>query len=184
LKKLLEKHGITIPDDKRAAFEADFAASFERVASSNGFVAAADAERHKTAASFEREPSSNVDWKKKYEDETAAFAAHKRDAALTTALAAHKPRNAGLLKKALDISAIKFKEDGAIEGLTEQIDALKKSDAYLFEPAAGSGESHDGQKSGGFGFSGNSFGRGSSPNWPAGDSVKEQIDAGFHALFS
>lgn len=61
-----------------------------------------------------------------------------------------KARNLELARKALDLSKVTVAEDGSLSGLSEQLEALKKSDGYLFaeEPPAGrplsTGGSHGG----------------------------------------
>lgn len=52
-------------------------------------------------------------------------------------------KNADVVWKMLDIDKIAEDEDGKLNGLTEQLEALKQSDAYLFE-------SDPGQQRGGF----------------------------------
>ena len=54
-----------------------------------------------------------------------------------------RAKNADVVWKMLDIDKIAEDENGALNGLTEQLDALKQSDAYLFE-------SDPGQQRGGF----------------------------------
>lgn len=57
--------------------------------------------------------------------------------AYESALSGVKAKNPKALAGLIDASKITYKDNGAggytVEGLTEQIDALKKSDAYLFE---------------------------------------------------
>lgn len=73
------------------------------------------------------------------------------DALLTETLIDAKARNPRMLKKMLDMSVIK-RDGEKLLGVTEQIDALKKSDAYAFdieeEPKGGAkvntGGSHGG----------------------------------------
>jgi hypothetical protein len=103
-------------------------------------------------------------WKAKYEAESAAFAAHKSDTALTAALGAYKPRNAALLKKALDTSSLKQKPDGSFDGLEAAVKKLRESDGYLFEPEKAQGVP------------------GALGNPPAQD-ADAKADAALHALF-
>ena len=126
MQELLTQFGITVPDDKKKEFEAEFA------------------KRYRPAADYDTQKAAADSWKGKYETEAAAFSAHKTDAALITALGAYKPRNAGTLKALLDMGKLKLKDDGSFEGLEDQIKALKKSNGYMFEP----------EKSGAFGFTG------------------------------
>lgn len=69
------------------------------------------------------------DWQNKYNTDLAAV---KLDSAVNMALVEAKAKNPKLAKAALDMSLIKMDGDNLL-GLTEQLDNLKKSDAYLFE---------------------------------------------------
>lgn len=69
------------------------------------------------------------DWETKYNTDIAAV---KLNSAVDMALVGAKAKNPKLAKAALDMSVIKMDGENLI-GLTEQLDNLKKSDAYLFE---------------------------------------------------
>ena len=69
------------------------------------------------------------DWETKYNTDIAAV---KLDSAVNMALVEAKARNPKLAKAALDMSVIKMDGENLL-GLSEQLDNLKKSDAYLFE---------------------------------------------------
>ncbi len=73
--------------------------------------------------------NSVKDWENKYNTDIAAV---KLDSAVNMALVAAKAKNPKLAKAALDMSIIKLDGEN-LTGLTEQLDNLKKSDAYLFE---------------------------------------------------
>lgn len=73
--------------------------------------------------------NSVKDWENKYNTDIAAV---KLDSAVNMALVAAKAKNPKLTKAALDMSIIKLDGEN-LTGLTEQLDNLKKSDAYLFE---------------------------------------------------
>lgn len=72
---------------------------------------------------------SVTDWENKYNTDIAAV---KLDSAVNMALIEAKAKNPKLAKAALDMSVIKLDGDKLL-GLTEQLDTLKQSDAYLFE---------------------------------------------------
>ena len=72
---------------------------------------------------------SVTDWETKYNTDIAAV---KLDSAVNMALVEAKAKNPKLAKAALDMSVIKLDGDKLL-GLTEQLDTLKQSDAYLFE---------------------------------------------------
>lgn len=57
----------------------------------------------------------------------------KKNNALDLALAGAKVKNSKAIKALLDDGKIKLKDDGTLEGLADQLEAIKKSDAYLFE---------------------------------------------------
>ncbi|BBA52009.1 phage minor structural protein [Fusobacterium varium] len=57
----------------------------------------------------------------------------KKNNALDLALAGAKVKNNKAIKALLDSEKIKLKDDGTLEGLTEQLETIKKTDAYLFE---------------------------------------------------
>lgn len=92
-----------------------------------------------------------------------AIAANKASAkanAIRDALAKHKPRDAAMLARLLDDAKIVHGDDGALQGLDEQVQALKQSSAYLFEdmPDKKGGSADAG--SGGGSFDMNAFLRG------------------------
>lgn len=67
-------------------------------------------------------------------DYEAKILERDRNYALNDLMKAAKPRNIKAVSSLLDHSKIEFK-DGVLKGAAEQIEALKKSDAYLFENA-------------------------------------------------
>lgn len=73
--------------------------------------------------------NSVKDWETKYNTDIAAV---KLDSAVNMALVEAKAKNPKLAKAALDMSIIKLDGEN-LTGLTEQLDKLKESDAYLFE---------------------------------------------------
>lgn len=61
----------------------------------------------------------------------------KKTNALDLALTGAKVKNSKAIKALLDDEKIKLKENGTLEGLADQLEAIKKSDAYLFEETQG-----------------------------------------------
>ena len=57
----------------------------------------------------------------------------KIDNALETAITAAKGKNAKAIKALLNLENAELNDDGTIKGLSDQIEALRKSDEYLFE---------------------------------------------------
>jgi len=61
--------------------------------------------------------------------------AARMDNAINLALAGAKAKNSKAVRALLDLAKIKVGEDGTAEGLEDQLKAIQKSDAYLFEAA-------------------------------------------------
>lgn len=56
-----------------------------------------------------------------------------KEQAVLLALAAAGARNPRVVKAAIDLEQVELTEDGELQGLQEQVEALKRSDGYLFE---------------------------------------------------
>lgn len=91
---------------------------------------------------------NNEAQKKDYEGQIAKI---KLDNAIDSALNGVGAKNVNVVRGALDLTKVKLGSDGKLSGLDEQVSALKKSDAYLFESGktpklkgATPGESSDG----------------------------------------
>lgn len=76
-----------------------------------------------------------AEWETKYNTDIAAA---KLDNAVSLALVEAKAKNPKLARAALDMSLVKLDGDKLL-GLSEQLDNLKKSDAYLFDIEEGGG---------------------------------------------
>lgn len=72
--------------------------------------------------------------KQSTEDHEAEIKQMKFDATLEKKLGEYKPKNLGILKKALEMDKISLDGENFI-GLDDQITKLKESDSYLFEEA-------------------------------------------------
>jgi len=88
-----------------------------------------NAELQKQIADLQKQ---NAEQQKTHEAELAQL---KLDSAVEAALAGAKARNGKAVKAMLDMSKVKLGEDGKLAGLDEQIEALKKSDGYMFAEA-------------------------------------------------
>ncbi len=71
--------------------------------------------------------------KAKDEAHAAELAQIKLDNAVDTALTTAGAKNIKAVRALLNASELKLGEDGALNGLAAQLDALRKSDAYLFK---------------------------------------------------
>lgn len=78
-----------------------------------------------------------ADWETKYNSDIAAV---KLDSAVSLALVEAKAKNPKLARAALDMSLVKLDGDKLL-GLSEQLENLRKSDAYLFEEEGGGNNS-------------------------------------------
>ena len=72
----------------------------------------------------------NAEQQKSHEGELAQL---KLDNAIEIALSGAKAKSGKAVKAMLDLSKVKMGEDGKLSGFDEQIEALKKSDGYLFD---------------------------------------------------
>lgn len=72
----------------------------------------------------------NADQQKAHDDELAQL---KFDNAVEMALNGAKAKNIKAVRAMLDDSKMKMGEDGKLSGFDEQIEALKKSDPYMFD---------------------------------------------------
>ena len=77
------------------------------------------------------------DLQSKYKEDTENLTnklhAVKLNSAIEQFLTHNKVRNTKAAKALLDNDTIKLNEDGTVQGLKEQVEAMKKSDPYLFD---------------------------------------------------
>lgn len=74
--------------------------------------------------------SAAKDREKTYQGELTKM---KFDMALERSLTSAKARNIKAVRALLDLKDLKLDDKGEIQGLNDRVEALKKSDAYLFE---------------------------------------------------
>lgn len=117
---------------------------------------ATDPEKLKTDLAAAQAEAENL--KTKHAEEMQAL---RLESALDTAILQAKGRNPLSVKALLDKSKLKLKDDGTVEGL--DLEALKKSDPYLFEieskkdEGSGAGAGSSGSGSGGGAISQETF---------------------------
>lgn len=70
------------------------------------------------------------DWEDKYNKDVADL---KKTNAINLAITKAKPKNEKALMALLDTEIIKLNEDGTVVGLQEQLENVKKENAFLFE---------------------------------------------------
>lgn len=73
---------------------------------------------------------ANADQQKAHETELNQL---KLDNAVEVALSSAKAKNSKAVKAMLDMAKVKIGEDGKLSGFDEQIEALKKSDGWMFD---------------------------------------------------
>ena len=73
---------------------------------------------------------ANADQQKAHEQELSQL---KLDNAIDLALSGAKAKNSKAVKAVMDLSKVKLGEDGQLTGFSEQLEALQKSDGYLFD---------------------------------------------------
>ena len=76
---------------------------------------------------------------------------------ISDAIREAKPRNIKVIMSMLDMDKIKQSDDGKLEGISDQLDALKKSDPYLFDEAKPSKGGTDPRKDPDPGAQGNQY---------------------------
>lgn len=84
---------------------------------------------------------TNADQQKAHEQEIAAL---KFNNAVEMALTGAKAKNIKAVRAMLDDTKIKLGEDGKLTGFDEQIEALKKSDGYMFDVQQQTGQQFTG----------------------------------------
>ena len=87
--------------------------------------------------------------KEQLQQKDAQAAAIRKDAAIQVALTQAKAKNPKAALALLESDKLELQEDGSVKGLKDALEALKKSDAYLFEnekpPAGGKRPNQSGQ---------------------------------------
>lgn len=107
--------------------------------------------------------------KKAEEAHKATIAQMKRDSAIESALTSAKARNTKAVRALLDEGKLVLNEDGTLSGLKEQIEAVKKDNAFLFD-------SSDDDNNGGGGNGGKPFFGGSNPKGgSSGDALRDAM---------
>ena len=117
---------------------------FNEINEENKTLKQSVSDRDKQLESLKKSSGDNAELKKQIEtlqqqntDQRKAHEAElnqlKLDNAIDTALTAAGAKNGKAVKALLDVAKVKFGEDGKLTGLEEQIKAVQKSDAYMFE---------------------------------------------------
>ena len=107
--------------------------------------------------------------KKAEEAHKATITQMKRDSAIESALTSAKARNTKAVRALLDEGKLVLNDDGTLSGIKEQIEAVKKDNAFLFD-------SSDDDNGGGGNGGGKPFFGGSNPKGGAsGDALRDAM---------
>lgn len=107
--------------------------------------------------------------KKAEEAHKATITQMKRDSAIESALTSAKARNTKAVRALLDEGKLVLNDDGTLSGIKEQIEAVKKDNAFLFD-------SSDDDNNGGGGNGGKPFFGGSNPKGgSSGDALRDAM---------
>lgn len=87
-------------------------------------------------AQIEQLQTENKAQKEKYEGEIAQI---QLDNAVNSALTAAGAKNNKAVRAMLNMDNVKLDKEGNLSGLTEQLDAVKKSDSYMFNVSGSAG---------------------------------------------
>ena len=82
--------------------------------------------------------------KKAEEAHKATITQMKRDSAIDSALASAKARNSKAVRALLDEGKLVLNDDGTLSGIKEQIEAVKKDNAFLFDSSDDNGGGNGG----------------------------------------
>ena len=80
----------------------------------------------------ENAEQSIKDLKEQLAQKDEQMKANRKDAAIRLALTQAKAKNAKAALALLDVGKLELQDDGTVKGVNEAIEALRKSDAYLF----------------------------------------------------
>lgn len=136
--KVMAAHGKAIGEYK------DQAGKLERLSTENESLKSQITERDKDLKDLRKNAGDNEELAKKYSELEGKYKADtekltqqlsdtKLHAALDGALTAAKVRNPRTLQGLLDMDKIKLTDDGKLDGLDDQLTAIRKDNAYLFQ---------------------------------------------------
>ncbi|WP_416353920.1 phage scaffolding protein [Agrilactobacillus fermenti] len=150
--KILSINGADIEKAKGSA-----GTDLESIQKENETLKSQIADRDKDLKALKKQAGDNEDLNQKYselqdkyktetEKLTHEVQQTKLNSALDTTLTGAKVRNTKAAKALLDMDKVKLNDKGELEGVSEQLDALKKSDAYLFDEGTKGGYDPKGGK--------------------------------------
>jgi len=143
IEKIMSENGKDVEAEKEKAQTKE-----TELSTANGTIKSLqDAVKKFDGVDIEKLKGDVKTWETKYNNDISELKLHS---ALNTAIVAAGAKNAKLVKAALDMSKIKLDGESPI-GLSEQLEALKKSDSYLFADTAANASGSTGMAQGGGG---------------------------------
>lgn len=117
---------------------------FKEVSEENKTLKKSISDRDKQLEDLKKSDGDNAELKKQIETLQQQNAAQQKthseemtklklDNAIEIALSSAKAKNGKAVRAMLDMTNVKLGEDGKLSGFDEQIEALKKSDGYMFD---------------------------------------------------
>lgn len=152
---LLQENGVEAP--AKMLVTAILNAQNEMVKSAKAEAVAQTKEEFKDFVKKEDYEALNknfTDKQKEFEDYKNGIVSRERTSAIESAIKEAKGKNAKAIMALLDSEKIVYK-DGKVEGLEDQLKALRENDTYLFEPTSSDytgGRSQDDSSNGGLDF--------------------------------
>ena len=153
--EILSEYGITIPEDKQAGFNKVFAENYKTIAEHekkvNRLTEDLEAEKKRadtaeeTLKGFEGKDFEAIirerdEWKRKHDENEAAYKKANEDREFNESLAAAiteaKGKNARAISSLLDIDALKGSKNQQAD-IKAALDALRTESGYLFEDNGG-----------------------------------------------
>lgn len=139
IEKIMGLNGADIENAKTAA-----TTNVEALQQENDSLKTQISDRDKDLKGLQKQLKDNTDvstqlndLQSKYDADTQALTEQlnttKLNGALTNALTAAKVRNPKAAQALLDMEQVKLNDKGELEGLSDQLDAIKKTDGYLFD---------------------------------------------------
>lgn len=137
IEKVMAEHGKSVAESSKAKEELETLKSENEALKEQITTRDKDLEELKNSAGAnqgltEKYAELEAKYQKEKEDWESNLAEVQKNSALEIALTQNKAKNIKAAKALLNLDELQFK-DGALEGLEEQLKALRESDSYLFE---------------------------------------------------
>lgn len=158
LSDLLEANGIQVNEDLMTAIKAELPKHFKPAEEFNARGAEIEALKEQVAkrdldlkdlkknAEKDSELATQLtDLQKKYAEDTKKLSEQMADLKITSAIklsVATDSQDVDIVSSLIDRSKLVLKDDGTVDGLTEQVEALKSSKGFLFKGSEQTGSNY------------------------------------------